>query len=104
VIGVHTPEFAFEANADAQGRVRTRAAWRLSHWDTLRSSENYTGYDCTGNFASSGGAEPGKPHRYTAPAELRLNQLIRQPSPVTDHTFGITFLDPGAQACAFTFG
>jgi hypothetical protein len=24
--------------------------------------------------------------------------------PVTEHTFEITFLDPGAQAYAFTFG
>jgi hypothetical protein len=34
----------------------------------------------------------------------RLYQLIRQPGPVTEHTFEITFLDPGVQAYAFTFG
>jgi hypothetical protein len=34
----------------------------------------------------------------------RLHQLIRQPGPVTDRTFEITFLDPGAQVYAFTFG
>ncbi len=34
----------------------------------------------------------------------RLYQLIRQPSPVTDRTFEITFLDPGAQVYVFTFG
>ena len=34
----------------------------------------------------------------------RLYQLIRQPGPVTDRTFQITFLDPGAAAYAFTFG
>ena len=34
----------------------------------------------------------------------RLYQLIRQPGRITDHTFEITFLDPGAQAYAFTFG
>ncbi len=152
-------------------------------WDTLRSPENYTGYDRTENFASPGGAVPGMPHVYTAPAELRLNhwalagdwtmeeqaaapnqaggriacrfhardlnlvmgpaapgtplsfrvlldgqppgtahgididgqgrgtasqqrlyQLIRQPGPITDHTFEITFPDPGVQAYAFTFG
>jgi thiol-disulfide isomerase/thioredoxin len=152
-------------------------------WATLRSPENYTGYERTENFASPGGAIPGTPHAYTAPAELRLNhwalsgqwtmgeqattaataggqiayrfhardlhlvmgpaapgttvrfrvlldgqppgaahggdvdgeghgtvtgqrlhQLIRQPGPVTDRTFEITFLDPGIQAYAFTFG
>jgi thiol-disulfide isomerase/thioredoxin len=37
-------------------------------------------------------------------AQQRLYQLIRQPGPVTDRTFEITFLDPGVQAYAFTFG
>jgi hypothetical protein len=36
--------------------------------------------------------------------DQRLYQLIRQPDPVTDRTFQIEFLDPGAQAFAFTFG
>lgn len=31
-------------------------------------------------------------------------QLIRQPGPITDRTFEITFPDPGAQAYCFTFG
>ena len=34
----------------------------------------------------------------------RLHQLIRQPGPVTERTFELTFLDPGALAYAFTFG
>jgi hypothetical protein len=34
----------------------------------------------------------------------RLYQLIRQPGPVADRTFEISFADPGAQACVFTFG
>ena len=34
----------------------------------------------------------------------RLYQLIRQPKPVTDRRFEIEFLDPGAEAFAFTFG
>jgi hypothetical protein len=33
-----------------------------------------------------------------------LYQLIRQPRPITDRTLEITFLDAGAQACAFTCG
>jgi thiol-disulfide isomerase/thioredoxin len=37
-------------------------------------------------------------------AEQRLYQLIRQPGPVAEHTFEITFLDPGVEAYAFTFG
>jgi thiol-disulfide isomerase/thioredoxin len=152
-------------------------------WATLRSPENYTGYERAENFASPGGAVPDAPRSYAAPAELRLNQwalsgdwtmaeqavtldqpegriacrfhardlhlvmgpaargtpvrfrvlvdgqppgvahgddvdgqghgtvteprlyqLIRQPGPITDRTFEISFADPGIQACAFTFG
>ena len=36
--------------------------------------------------------------------ERRLYQLIRQPGPITERTFEITFLDPGGQAYSFTFG
>jgi thiol-disulfide isomerase/thioredoxin len=36
--------------------------------------------------------------------EQRLHQLIRQPGPITDRTIEITYLDPGVQAFAFTFG
>jgi thiol-disulfide isomerase/thioredoxin len=36
--------------------------------------------------------------------EPRLYQLIRQPGPVSERTFEITFLDPGVHAYAFTFG
>ncbi len=152
-------------------------------WASLRSPENYTGYERTANFASPGGAIPGKPHLYHAPdtlrlnqwalsgdwtmdeqaatlnsaggqitcrfhardlhlvmgpatpgdlvrfraridgqppsaahgadtdetgngtvAEQRLHQVIRQPGPVIERTFEITFPDPGAQVYAFTFG
>jgi thiol-disulfide isomerase/thioredoxin len=34
----------------------------------------------------------------------RLYQLIRQPSPITERTLEIAFLDPGVRAYAFTFG
>ena len=152
-------------------------------WASLRSPENYTGYERTDGFASPGGPVPGKPQVYTVPARFGLNQwalsgdwtmeeeattlnaadgriacrfrardlnlvmgpaapgtslqfrvgidgqppgeahgtdtdgygngtlsqqrvhqLIRQPGPITDRTFEIAFLDPGAQAYCFTFG
>jgi hypothetical protein len=37
-------------------------------------------------------------------SEERLYQLVRQNGPITERTFEITFLDPGAQAYVFTFG
>ena len=36
--------------------------------------------------------------------EQRMYQLIRQPGPIADRLFEIEFLDPGAEAFAFTFG
>jgi hypothetical protein len=175
-----------EAGLGGAGRemvpVEARGVEAPADWDSLRSPENYTGYGRTENFASPGGAQPGQPHRYTAPAGLRLNhwalsgdwtmddeattlneaggqiayrfhardlnlvmgppgpapvrfrvlidgqppggahgtdtdaegngtangqrlyQLIRQPGPVTERTFEITFAGPGVQAFSFTFG
>jgi thiol-disulfide isomerase/thioredoxin len=37
-------------------------------------------------------------------AEFRLYQLARQPGAVSDRTFEVSFLDPGAHAYVFTFG
>jgi thiol-disulfide isomerase/thioredoxin len=57
------------------------------------------------------GQPPGASHGtdvdgqgYGRVTEQRLYQLIRQPGPVSERTFEITFLDAGAQAYAFTFG
>ena len=48
-------------------------------------------------------AQSGQPNEW-ARFLTRANQLVRQPGPVTDPTFEITFLDPGVQAYAYTFG
>ena len=57
------------------------------------------------------GKPPGAAHGadvddegYGRVMQQRLHQLIREPGPITDRTFEITFPDPGAQAYAFTFG
>jgi thiol-disulfide isomerase/thioredoxin len=36
--------------------------------------------------------------------QQRVYQLIRQPGPIQDRTFEISFLDPGAHVYSFTFG
>ena len=149
VIGVHSPEFAFEKNidnvrraakdmkvnypieidndyaiwralknqywpalyfVDAQGRIRHhhfgegeyerseriiqqllsesgirgigqelvsvdgRGLEAAADWGSLKSPENYLGYQRTENFASAGGAVSDKRRTYAAPARLRLNQ------------------------------
>ncbi len=51
-----------------------RGAEAPADWASLRSPENYAGYERTENFASPGGIHPGKPDLYSAPAQLRLNQ------------------------------
>jgi thiol-disulfide isomerase/thioredoxin len=43
-------------------------------WGSLKSPENYVGYERTENFASPGGAAFDKPHVYAAPRRLGLNQ------------------------------
>ena len=176
-----------EAGSEGAGRemvsVEARGIEAPADWASLRTPETYAGYERTENFASPGGAVPGKRHAYQVPADLRLNywalsgdwtmdeqattldeaggliayrfhardlhmvmgpaspdapvrfrvlidgqppgpahgadvddqghgtvaeqrlhQLIRQPGPITDRTFEITFLDPGVQAFSFTFG
>ena len=57
------------------------------------------------------GNPPGENHGFDADAAgegtvtgQRLYQLVRQTGPIADHTFEIRFLEPGAQAYAFTFG
>ena len=42
-------------------------------WPSLRTPENYTGYDRTEGFASPGGLVPDQVHEYTAPQQLRRN-------------------------------
>ena len=53
--------------------VDARGVEAPADWDSLGSAETYTGYERTENFASPGGAAPGKPLVYTAPEQLRLN-------------------------------
>jgi hypothetical protein len=57
------------------------------------------------------GAPPGAAHGVDADdqgngtvSEPRLHQLVRQPGPVAERGFEITFLDPGVRAYVFTFG
>jgi thiol-disulfide isomerase/thioredoxin len=163
--------------------VEARGLEAPADFTSLRSPENYTGYQRTANFASPGGPARSEPHSYAVPSRLDLNQwalsgdwtmeteattlnaangqiscrfhardlnlvmgpaapaspvrfralldgqppgdshgadvddagdgtlaqqrvyqLIRQPGPIVDRTFQITFPEPGAQAYCFTFG
>ena len=54
----------------ADGRGLEAAA----DWGSLKSPENYVGYERTENFASPGGASLDKPRTYQLPAMLRLNE------------------------------
>ena len=55
-------------SVDAQG------AEAAADWDSLRSPENYVGYERTENFESPGGAVLDRRHLYAAPARFSLNQ------------------------------
>ena len=54
-------------------QVEARGVEAPADWADLRSPETYAGHERTENFASPGGALPGKPRVYSAPAQLRLN-------------------------------
>jgi thiol-disulfide isomerase/thioredoxin len=53
--------------------VDARGAEAPPDWGSLKSPENYAGYDRTENFASPGSAVSDQRHVYGAPARLGLN-------------------------------
>lgn len=53
--------------------VDARGLEVAADWGSLKSPENYVGYQRTQNFAFSGGAVLDKPRTYQLPAQLRLN-------------------------------
>ena len=53
--------------------VDARGAEAAADWGSLKSPENYVGYERTENFASPGGAVLDKRRVYAAPARLRRN-------------------------------
>ena len=54
--------------------VDARGVEVAADWSSLRTPENYLGYERTENFASPGGAALDQPNVYNAPARLGLNQ------------------------------
>jgi thiol-disulfide isomerase/thioredoxin len=67
-----------EAGVDGIGddlvSVDARGLEVAADWGSLKSPENYVGYERTQNFASPGGAMLDKPRMYELPARLRLNE------------------------------
>jgi len=54
--------------------VDAGGAEAAADWGSLKSPENYVGYERSENFASPGGAIPDKSRVYAAPAQSGLNQ------------------------------
>jgi thiol-disulfide isomerase/thioredoxin len=54
--------------------VDARGLEAAADWGSLRSGENYVGYERTQKFASPGGAVLDKARMYELPARLRLNE------------------------------
>lgn len=54
--------------------VRAQGVEAAPDWMSLRSPENYVGYQRTENFVSDGGIKPDKPTAYAASTRLKLNQ------------------------------
>jgi thiol-disulfide isomerase/thioredoxin len=53
--------------------VDARGVEAGADWGSLKSPENYVGYERTANFASPGGAVLDENHVYDAPEQLKLN-------------------------------
>jgi len=58
----------------ASAAVDARGIEAAADWRTLKSGENYVGYERTENFASPGGTARGRRRVYAAPTRLQLNQ------------------------------
>jgi hypothetical protein len=54
--------------------VEARGFEAAADWNSLKSPENYLGYERTENFASPGSAVLNKPRLYTVPTQLQRNQ------------------------------
>ena len=71
-------ELLREAGAGSVSREAVKVDGRgldaAADWGSLKSAENYVGFDRTENFASPGGAVLDKPRLYERPAQLRLNE------------------------------
>jgi thiol-disulfide isomerase/thioredoxin len=67
-----------EAGGGSAGKglvaVDARGVEAAADWDSLRSAENYVGYDRTQNFASPGGAVYAEQRAYAVPTRLDINQ------------------------------
>jgi thiol-disulfide isomerase/thioredoxin len=55
-------------------QVEAHGIEAAADWNSLKSPENYLGYARTEHFASPSDAALNKPHSYTVPAQLQLNQ------------------------------
>jgi len=62
-----------EAVPDGLVSVDPAGPEAAADWTDLRSPETYLGHDRTGSFEPSDGLVVDAPHRYSAPARLRLN-------------------------------
>lgn|GEM_PF-3794164 len=89
VIGVHTPEFSFEKNADNVRSPGSTVRFRVLIDGKTPGAAHGTDVDEEGNGTITG---------------QRMYQLVRQPSTITDREFEIQFLDAGAAVFDFTFG
>ncbi len=54
--------------------VHARGLEAAADWGSLKSPENYLGFERTENFATPGGAVLDKPRMYELPRRLRLNE------------------------------
>jgi thiol-disulfide isomerase/thioredoxin len=85
---------------DADGRIAFRFRARDLHLVMGPTSP-----DASVHFrVTIDGQAPGSSHGDGVASERRLYQLVRQGEAIGEHTFEVTFRDPGVGAYVFTFG
>ena len=89
-----------EAGASGAGNgtvssVEGKGVEAPADWASLKSPENYLGYERTRNFASRGGSDPDRPRVYAVPNRLALNEwalagewTMSQPAAVLNRATG----------------
>ena len=67
-------EAGVSASSNGVVSVKAGGVEAAADWASLKSPENYLGYERTQNFASRGGADPDRRRVYTVPSRLALNE------------------------------
>jgi thiol-disulfide isomerase/thioredoxin len=94
-------EAAADSTHDGLVSVNAVGIEAAADWESLKSPENYVGYERTANFASPGGALSGKSHVYAVPEQLKLNYWALSGNWTVEKQFIVLNGSSGKIVCRF---